>query len=159
MSRNSRPASICAANAAGGTGKTAVAITVTGTLDRRGHGVLFVDPDPQGGATAGLGLVDTDDARPPTLFDAVTDPGSRETVGDPVVPRPGMDVVPSNVDTHRAERGPTLADVMAGLTFRRAFSAGQSTFERDQSVDAAEAFRCSAAGIDSQFGFGEVAHA
>ncbi len=42
---------IAVANQKGGTGKTTLAMTLSGTLGRRGHRVLVVDADPQGSAT------------------------------------------------------------------------------------------------------------
>jgi len=66
------PARLCVTNAKGGTGKTTVAINVAGALNERGRDVLFVDLDPQGNATEGLGLTEAYDAAPPTLFDGPT---------------------------------------------------------------------------------------
>ena len=75
-------ARVCVTNAKGGTGKTTVAINVAGALNRRGHDVLFVDLDPQGNATEGLGLTAAYDAAPPTLFDVLTDPDHRDRLAD-----------------------------------------------------------------------------
>lgn len=115
MSRNDRPAVFCVTNAKGGTGKTTVAINVAGALNELGRDVLFVDLDPQGNATEGLGLVEEYDAQPPTLFDAVTDPAQRDVVSELIVPHEEMDVLPSNIDMLRAEHELTLANVMARL--------------------------------------------
>jgi chromosome partitioning protein len=100
-------------NAKGGTGKTTVAINVAGALNRRGHDVLFVDLDPQGNATEGLGLGEAYDAAPPTLFDVLTDADYRHRLGEVVVSHPEMDVVPSNIDMLGAERELTIADLVA----------------------------------------------
>jgi chromosome partitioning protein len=102
-------------NAKGGTGKTTVAINVAGALNRRGHDVLFVDLDPQGNATEGLGLLDDYDREPPTLFDVLTDPHRRDAINDIVVEHPEMDVVPSNIDLLQAEHELTIADLMARM--------------------------------------------
>lgn len=110
-----RPATICVTNAKGGTGKTTIAINIAGALNERGHEVLFVDLDPQGNATEGLGLVGQFDKEPPTLFDVLTDPGQRDVIGDLVVEHEEMDVVPSNIDMLQAEHELTLADVMAQI--------------------------------------------
>jgi chromosome partitioning protein len=110
-----RPAAICVTNAKGGTGKTTVAINVAGALNERGRDVLFVDLDPQGNATEGLGLVDAYDAAPPTLFDVLTDPEQRGALSDIVRSHPEMDVVPSNIDMLQAEHELTLSNVMAKL--------------------------------------------
>ena len=106
-------ACLCVTNAKGGTGKTTVAINVAGALNERGHDVLFVDLDPQGNATEGLGLADAYDARPPSLFDVLTDAGERDRLADIVIEHPEMDVVPSNIDMLQAERELTVADLVA----------------------------------------------
>ncbi len=95
-------ARLCVTNQKGGVGKTTVAINVAGALNDRGRDVLFVDLDPQGNATEGLGLIEAYDAEPPTLLDALIDPDAvdLETL---IHDHPEMDVVPSNVDMNAAE--------------------------------------------------------
>jgi len=116
MSRgHGHAASICVTNAKGGTGKTTIAINVAGALNERGQDVLFVDLDPQGNATEGLGLVDAYDDQPPSLFDVLTDPSGGDELSDLIVSHPEMDVVPSNIDMLQAEHELTLANVMARL--------------------------------------------
>jgi chromosome partitioning protein len=102
-------------NAKGGTGKTTVAINVAGALNARGRDVLFVDLDPQGNATEGLGLLDEYDAGPPTLFDALTDHSRRDVVNDLVVEHEEMDVLPSSIDLLQAEHELTIADLIARI--------------------------------------------
>jgi chromosome partitioning protein len=106
---------ICVTNAKGGTGKTTVAINVAGALNARGRDVLFVDLDPQGNATEGLGLLDEYDAGPPTIFDALTDHRRRDVVNDLVVEHPEMDVLPSSIELLQAEHELTIADLIARL--------------------------------------------
>jgi chromosome partitioning protein len=113
VARSTGPARICVTNAKGGTGKTTVAINVAGALNERGRDVLFVDLDPQGNATEGLGLLEEFDSAPPTLFDVLTDGSQRDRIGDLVVDHPEMDVVPSNIDMLGAERELTVADLVA----------------------------------------------
>jgi len=108
-----RTATVCVTNAKGGTGKTTIAINVAGALNERGHDVLFVDMDPQGNATEGLGLLDSYDAEPPTLFDVLTDREARSSIDDLIVEHGEMDVVPSSVDLLQAEHELTIADLMA----------------------------------------------
>ncbi|CCQ32741.1 SojB protein [Halorhabdus tiamatea SARL4B] len=108
-----RPATLCVTNAKGGTGKTTIAINVAGALNERGQDVLFVDMDPQGNATEGLGLLDAYDAEPPTLFDVLTDRDQRGAIDDLIVSHEEMDIVPSSVDLLQAEHELTIADLMA----------------------------------------------
>jgi chromosome partitioning protein len=96
-------ARLCITNAKGGTGKTTIAINVAGALAELGHEVLFVDLDPQGNATEGIGLEAEYDAQPPSLYDLLTAP---RTVDDPaslIVEHEEIDVLPSNVDMLQAE--------------------------------------------------------
>ncbi|MFC6757699.1 MULTISPECIES: ParA family protein [Haloarcula] len=110
------PARICVTNAKGGTGKTTVAINVAGALSDRGRDVLFVDLDPQGNATEGLGLVDAYDAQPPSLFDALT--GDPKVLSEIITDHEEMDVVPSNIDMLQAEHELTIADLIARIDGR-----------------------------------------
>jgi chromosome partitioning protein len=120
------PARICVTNAKGGTGKTTIAINVAGALNELGRDVLFVDVDPQGNATEGLGLVDSYDAPPPTLFDVLTESDTRAAVSDLVVEHDEMDVIPSNIDLLHAEHELTIADIMARLKADGETSAARS---------------------------------
>ncbi|WP_136689852.1 ParA family protein [Halorhabdus amylolytica] len=108
-----RPPTVCVTNAKGGTGKTTIAINVAGALNERGHDVLFVDVDPQGNATEGLGLLSAYDAEPPTLFDVLTDRAVRANVGELIVEHEEMDVLPSSIDLLQAEHELTIADLLA----------------------------------------------
>jgi chromosome partitioning protein len=113
MSHDAEAARICVTNAKGGTGKTTVAINVAAALVERGREVLFVDLDPQGNATEGLGLLEAYDAAPPSLFDVLTDHSTREALDDLVVEHPEMDVVPANIDLLQAEHELTIANLVA----------------------------------------------
>lgn len=118
MNRQSEtgPARFCVTNAKGGTGKTTVAINVAGALNDRGRDVLFVDLDPQGNATEGVGLVEEYDAEPPTLFDALT--GDPTVLGDLIAEGEEMDVIPSSIDMLQAEHELTIADLIARINAR-----------------------------------------
>ncbi|MFC6835483.1 ParA family protein [Halomarina ordinaria] len=96
-------------NQKGGVGKTTVAINVAGALNARGNDVLFVDLDPQGHGTEGLGLADAYDAAPPSLFDVLLDLDARPHINDLVYEHEEFDVVPSNVDMFSAEPKLTTA--------------------------------------------------
>ncbi|WP_459806407.1 ParA family protein [Halopiger thermotolerans] len=100
-------ARLCVTNQKGGVGKTTVAINLAGALNERGRDVLFVDLDPQGNATEGLGLLDAYDAEPPTLLDALVDP-SGVPLEEIVYEHAEMDVLASNVDMNAAQS--TLAE-------------------------------------------------
>ncbi|WP_435159700.1 ParA family protein [Haladaptatus sp. DFWS20] len=102
-------AKVAISNQKGGVGKTTVAINVAGALNCQGHDVLFVDLDPQGNATEGLGLEAEYEAQPPTLFDALTDHEEREEVNSLIVSHPEMDVLPSNIDMTSVEPELTMA--------------------------------------------------
>jgi chromosome partitioning protein len=107
------PARLCITNAKGGAGKTTIAINVAGALNELGREVLFVDLDPQGNATEGLGLLWAYDAAPPSLFDALTGGLAAEGMDELIVEHAEMDVVPSNVDMLQAEHELTVADLIA----------------------------------------------
>lgn len=95
-------------NAKGGTGKTTIGINVAGALTQLGADVCFVDLDPQGNATEGLGLVGAYDEEPPTLLDALLDPEVRPD--NLVKSSVEFDVITSNVDMLSAERELTIDD-------------------------------------------------
>ncbi|MDL0135108.1 ParA family protein [Halobacterium salinarum] len=106
----------CVVNAKGGVAKTATAANTAAALHERGHNVLAVDADPQGGLGEITGLTDTYDRDPPTTFDAIVNPRDRDHAGDLVVNREDtFDVLPSNVDMLNLERELTLADFAARL--------------------------------------------
>ncbi len=108
-------ARICVTNAKGGTGKTTIAINIAGALNERGRDVLFVDIDPQGNATEGLGLLEEYDAPPPSLFDVLSDGEMRSSVNELIVEHEEMDVLPSNLDLLHAEQELTIAHLLARM--------------------------------------------
>jgi chromosome partitioning protein len=129
MRSDDSAARICVTNAKGGTGKTTIAINVAGALNERGRDVLFVDLDPQGNATEGLGMVEAYDAEPPTLFDALTDHRRRDVVNDLVVEHAEMDVLPASIDLLQAEHELTIADLIARIKSDPNLSGGLDALE------------------------------
>jgi chromosome partitioning protein len=115
-SQTTQTSRICFFNQKGGTGKTTVAINVAGALSKRDRDVLFVDVDPQGNATEGLGLPDEYDARPPTIFDVITDREARKSIDSLIVEHEEFDILPANVDLLNIEYELTIADLMGRMS-------------------------------------------
>lgn len=105
----SETAKLTVANQKGGVGKTTVAINVAGALNQIGRDVLFIDLDPQGNATEGLGFEEKYEAEPPSLFDVLTDHEKRGEAENLVVEHEEMDVLPSNIDMTSVEPELTTA--------------------------------------------------
>ncbi|GAA3882708.1 ParA family protein [Haloarcula argentinensis] len=89
-----------------------VSINVAGALANRGHDVLFVDTDPQGNATEGLGFADTYLEDAPHLASILAD--GEGDLADIVLEHEEMDVVPSNIDMFTAE-----AELVSAMQGRR----------------------------------------
>lgn len=89
-------------NQKGGVGKTTVAINLAGALNQLGKDVLFVDLDPQGNATEGLGYVDEyDNSDVPNLSTVLLD--DQEAINDVILSHDEMRVVPSNIEMFNVE--------------------------------------------------------
>lgn len=97
---------IALSNQKGGVGKTTVGINLAGALNDLGDDVLFIDLDPQGNATEGLGHADAYEATGSTLYDVLVDGAP---LADLIVEHPEMDVVPSNIEMFNAESELTTA--------------------------------------------------
>jgi len=96
------PARILAmCNQKGGVGKTTTTINLSAALAGYGRRVLVVDFDPQGAASAGLGIPARQLER--TVYNELvsTKPNVREIIRPTAVP--GLDVVPANIDLSAAE--------------------------------------------------------
>lgn len=89
-------------NQKGGVGKTTTAINVSGALNDLGEDVMFVDTDPQGNGTEGLGFAaEYDDPSEPNLASVLLE--NQDEAPEIVVDHEEMRVVPSNVEMFNVE--------------------------------------------------------
>ena len=119
------PRILVVANQKGGVGKTTTAINLGTALAAVGQPTLVVDIDPQGNASTGLGIPNTE--RKLTIYDVLV---GEATLAQAVTPTkiPGLSLVPSTVDLSGAElelidlprRNYRLKDAFAALVAENA---------------------------------------
>jgi chromosome partitioning protein len=90
----------------GGVGKTTTSINLAGALANRGHDVLAVDADPQGGLTLKLGHRDQYREGEYALYDVLSEMGqlSLEGLDELIVHGEEFDIVPSHIRNFRLEK-------------------------------------------------------
>lgn len=96
-------ATISVSNQKGGVGKTTVAINLGAALHKKENDVLFIDLDPQGHGTEGVGLENEYTKEGKNLSDVLLDLDNLDGVNDLVVEGEEFDIIPSNVDMFNLE--------------------------------------------------------
>lgn len=101
-----QPQKVAITNQKGGVGKTTTTLNVSGALAARGHDVLVVDADPQGGLTWKLGFLEAYRNADHSLYDVLVDDGDL-ALGDLLnlrVDHDEVDVIPAHIRNFKLEK-------------------------------------------------------
>ena len=90
----------------GGVGKTTTSINLAGVLANRGHDVLAVDADPQGGLTLKLGYREQYRESEYALYDVLSEMGqlTLNDLNELIINGSEFDIVPSHIRNFRLEK-------------------------------------------------------
>ncbi|RBI59930.1 ParA family protein [halophilic archaeon] len=94
---------IAVSNQKGGVGKTTIAINVAGAFAHRDHDVLFIDLDPQGHGTEGLGFADEYETPEPHLGTVLANIDQQDEITRLIHEHEEFDVLPANIDMFTLE--------------------------------------------------------
>ena len=102
---NPDPRAVSVAILKGGVGKSTIAVNLTERLSNRGHDALFIDLDPNGHASIGLGFKDAYQNSDVDIGDVILDDGDatpRDAIHSTGF---GFDVLPATTDLEQVEDG------------------------------------------------------
>lgn len=90
----------------GGVGKSITTVNLAGALADRGHNVLAVDADPQGGLTVKLGFKEEYRNADQSLFDVLSDQGDieLEDLNELIVTHKEYDIIPAQLRNFNLEK-------------------------------------------------------
>ncbi|WP_435096891.1 ParA family protein [Halarchaeum sp. P4] len=102
-STDSTPRAVSVSILKGGVGKSTIAVNLADRIAARGNDVLFIDLDPNGHASMGLGFEDVYQQGSPNVGDVVLDDGDADPEDVIHESEFGFDVLPSSRELERVE--------------------------------------------------------